>query len=86
MALQHSFSFRGLSTTTAYFRITEVVQSRSRNRNYVHVAVYASGAASADQEPLEYLVRDTDYDNNMSVASAYMYLKTLPEYAGAQDV
>lgn len=86
MALQHSFSFRGLSTTTAYFRITEVVQSRSRNRNYVHVAVYASAAASAEQEPLDYLVTDTEYDNAMTVASAYTLLKTLPEYAGAVDV
>ena len=28
----------------------------------------------------------TDYDENMSVEAAYEYLKTLPEFEGAEDV
>lgn len=87
MALQQNFTFRGLTVTNAYHRVVEVIQSRPRNQNLINVDIYASqAAASAGEIPLESLTALSPYNNAMSVESAYTYLKSLPEFAGAVDV
>jgi hypothetical protein len=78
--------------TTAYHRILYVMQTVNR-QNTIAVLSYVDGAvreaeqAAAESQPYQKAVTyETVYDENMTPAKAYDFLKTLPEFAGATDV
>lgn len=55
-------------------------------RNYEKT--YAEG--KIEEEPtfpyVDYQYLNLDYDENMNIKNAYEYLKTLPEFEGAEDI
>lgn len=78
---------------TNYHRILYMTQTVN-SHNSIAVASYASDdarlcdlTADAEHRPYKHAVTyETDYNEDMTVTKAYEYLKTLPEYADAEDV
>ena len=77
---------------TSYHRVL-YVQVTTNSHNSVAVLSYvdteARSAELADtlKQPYQQAITyETDYDPAMTVEAAYEFLKTLPEFAGAEDV
>ena len=78
--------------TTSYHRIQSVVHTVN-HQNSVVVLSYASDAARDGEksgviaQPYQKAVTyETAYDESMTPAKAYDFLKTLPDFEGATDV
>lgn len=78
--------------TTKYHRILFITQTVNR-QNSVAVLSYVDNEARESEkesvmaQPYQKAVTyETGYDPNMTVAAAYDFLKTLPQFAGATDI
>ena len=78
--------------TTTYHRVLSVTMTTNR-QNSIAVLSYVSGESREDEkmstEGMPYVrsvTYETAYDPEMTVTSAYEYLKTLPRFEGAMDV
>ncbi len=78
--------------TVNYHRIL-FLQTTTNKQNSIAVLSYVDDMARADQKegslnrPYQRSVTyETDYDPEMTVTKAYNYLKTLPEFSGAEDI
>ena len=78
--------------TTNYHRIL-FLQTTTNEQNSIAVLSYVDSVSRTEQKsgtlitPYQQCVTyETSYDPDMTIASAYQYLKTLPEFAGAKDV
>lgn len=78
--------------TTNYHRVL-FVQITTNRQNSIAVVSYVDENSRADEQtnseatPYKQSVTyETDYSPNMTIESAYEYLKTLPEFDGAIDV
>lgn len=77
--------------TTSYHRILYVMTTINR-QNSIAVLSYVDDESrqsekSAEMQPYhKSITYETPYDSNMTVESAYEYLKTLPQFEGATDV
>lgn len=78
--------------TTKYHRVLYVTKTVNR-QNSIAVLSYVDEAARTDElesvldQPYSKSVTyETAYDDNMTVSAAYEYLKTLPEFEGAEDI
>ena len=78
--------------TTHYHRIL-YVQITTNRQNSIAVLSYVDGEARQEEKAAvqaqpysKSITYETDYDPNMTIESAYGYLKTLPEFAGAENV
>lgn len=77
---------------TSYHRIL-FVQKMTNHHNSIAVLSYVDEAARAEElsnvtaQPYQKSITyETDYDENMTVSTAYDYLKTLPVFEGATDI
>ena len=77
---------------TNYHRIASLSINVNEN-NIISVLSYVDNSARTKEKSavIEYPYQcpstyTIDYDENMTVESAYEYLKTLPEFEGATDV
>lgn len=76
---------------TNYHRILFLTQTVKR-QNSIAVMSYVSKEAREKEQAGDYnpykrsITYETDYDETMTIKSAYEYLKTLPEFEGAEDV
>lgn len=78
--------------TTSYHRILYLTKTINR-QNSIAVLSYVDEQSRSDERNavLERPYRkgityETDYDEDMTIEDAYAYLKTLPEFEGAEDV
>ena len=78
--------------TTSYHRILYVTKTVNR-QNSIAVISYVDEMARNDEkesvlsQPYSKAVTyETAYDDNMTIANAYVYLKTLPNFENAEDV
>ena len=78
--------------TTSYHRILYVTKTVNR-QNSIAVISYVDEMARNDEkesvlsQPYSKAVTyETAYDDNMTIANAYAYLKTLPNFENAEDV
>lgn len=79
--------------TTAYHRVLYVTQHVN---DYTAIAVvsYTDEESRSNDIPSEgdnrpyrnAITYQMDYDENMTIKTAYDYLKTLPQFEGAEDV
>lgn len=78
--------------TTDYHRILYLIQTVNRQNSiavlsYVNEESRTAEANSIMSQPYQKAVTyETDYDENMTIEKAYEYLKTLPQFEGAEDV
>ena len=83
----------GISTT--YHRVVSVT-CMANVHNIIEVASYTSSSKREEEKSalptgeehnvfIDTTFYNTNYDQNMTVTSAYGYLKTLPEFADAED-
>lgn len=78
--------------TTKYHRILFLTQTTNR-QNSIAVLSYVDNE-SRDAEKENYMSQpyqrsttyETKYDPNMTIESAYEYLKTLPQFDGAENI
>lgn len=77
---------------TSYHRILYLTLTTNR-QNSIAVASYTDEQSrweektDGDYHPfIKAKTYETEYDENMTVESAYDYLKTLPEFEGATDI
>ena len=75
---------------TEYHRIL-FIQSMINSHTSIAVASYVSDSSRRTESvvirPYNTVVTyQTDYNENMTIEDAYNYLKTLPEFKGAEDV
>lgn len=91
MALKKSIRQRD-GVTTSYHRIMFLQQTVNRQNSIAVLSYVDEEARKAEkdniiEQPYKISVTyETDYDENMTVESAYEYLKTLSEFEGAEDV
>lgn len=78
--------------TTAYHRILYLTLTTNR-QNSIAVASYVDEQARMEEKAdssrrpfMEGKTYETEYDETMTMESAYEYLKTLPEFEGAVDI
>lgn len=78
--------------TTSYHRILHIIQTVNRQTS-ISVLSYVDETARNDEKTLviqqpysKSITYETTYDENMTVAMAYDFLKTLPQFEGAEDV
>lgn len=76
--------------TTNYHRILFLMTTVNR-QNSIAVLSYVDGEARASeagelQPYCKSVTYETAYDENMTIETAYNYLKTLPQFDGAEDV
>ena len=78
--------------TTNYHRILALTQTINR-QNSIAVLSYVDDESRESEkngilaQPYQKAVTyETDYDPDMTVASAYDFLKSLPKFEGAEDV
>ena len=89
MALQKTYTYRGIEIVNAYHRINYVKGYKLNGIYYMSFEVVV--CKNSESEPLEQIpvTHVTEY-NLTSIDNAiiqmYNYLKTRPEYSGAQDV
>jgi hypothetical protein len=77
--------------TTNYHRIWFVQQMVNQTTAIAVLSYIDDNAREAEQngQTRQYkqaVTYQTDYQENMTVSEAYDYLKTLPEFEGAEDV
>lgn len=78
--------------TTSYHRVLYVMHTVNR-QNSIAVLSYVDAESRNDEkenimtQPYQKSVTyETEYDETMTVESAYEYLKTLPQFEGAENV
>lgn len=78
--------------TTSYHRIL-FVQTTVNRQNSIAVFSYVDADSRNHEKISEFaqpyvksVTYETTYDETMTVESAYQYLKTLPQFEGAEDV
>lgn len=77
--------------TTNYHRVL-YIQITTNRQNSIAVLSYVDGEARESERAAiihpysKSITYETEYDPNMTIESAYGYLKTLPEFEGAEDV
>lgn len=78
--------------TTNYHRILFITITPNR-QNSIAVLSYVDGQARMDEkenvlaQPYQKsITHETTYDANMTITTAYEYLKTLPDFEGAEDI
>lgn len=78
--------------TTNYHRIL-YINKITNCRNAIAVCSYVDSSSRDDEknnitlEPYRQAVTyETEYNETMTVTNAYKYLKTLPEFEGAEDI
>lgn len=89
MALQKAI-IQDDGVTTNYHRIL-YIQSMVNSHDSIAVLSYidAESRQSESTERRPYtaaITYEKDYEENMTIESAYAYLKTLPAFEGAEDV
>lgn len=78
--------------TTSYHRILFLMTTTNCQNSIAVVSYVNEASRNNEKQGSEYtpymqtITYETAYDENMTVASAYDYLKTLPEFEGAEDV
>lgn len=78
--------------TTNYHRILYMTQTVNRQNSIVVVSYVDSDARALEHMSTEIqpycksVTYETSYDESMTIASAYDYLKTLAQFEGAEDV
>ena len=87
MALQNDFvdDNKGLTIANAYVKIGNFNGNKDNVRFDIEVFVN-SQARLAGKQPIGLFMFEIPYQDSMSIASLYTYLKTLPEFANAIDV
>jgi len=83
MALQKNTEFAGITIPNAYFRISLIRQLSKKSG----VAVVQGFTSS--NEPQSFYQKDYGFEYDLAgdnpIRQAYKYLKTLPDFADAQD-
>lgn len=78
--------------TTAYHRILYVTTTVNRQNSIAVLSYVDDSARESEKEnviaqPYQKAVTyETDYSPGMTIGTAYEFLKTLPQFEGAQDV
>ena len=78
--------------TTAYHRILFIQQMINQHNSIAVISYVDAGARDSEKgaelfQPYRRAVTyEIDYDPNMTIESAYAYLKTLPQFEGAEDI
>ena len=78
---------------TKYHRVA-FVQITTNRQNSIAVFSYVdeegrameNGEVEAIHPYVQSVTYETDYDPNMTIENAYEYLKTLPQFDGAEDI
>lgn len=77
---------------TNYHRILYIMTTTNK-QNSIAVISYIDSSSREDEkenivmQPYQRSITyETDYDPNMTIETAYEYLKTLPQFNGAEDV
>lgn len=80
--------------TTKYHRIL-FLQKTVNRQNSIAVLSYTDETARVDEKEAEDMLNrpyqksvtyETDYDAEMTIDDAYKWLKTLPQFEGAEDI
>lgn len=78
--------------TTKYHRILYLTQTINRQNSIAVLSYVDEESRINEQESVmnnpyqKSVTYETAYDENMTVESAYDYLKTLPQFEGAEDI
>ena len=78
--------------TTKYHRILSLTKTVNRQNSiavlsYVDQEARTSEQASILAQPYcKSITYETTYDENMTISTAYDYLKALPQFEGAEDI
>ena len=78
--------------TTKYHRILFLTKTVNRQNSIAVLSYVDSEARTSEQESTlaqpycKSITYETAYDENMTIEGAYDYLKTLPQFEGAEDV
>lgn len=77
---------------TSYHRVLYMMQTVNRQNSIAVLSYVDDTSREAEKnntmtQPYQKSVTyEVPYDENMSIASAYEYLKTLPQFEGASDI
>ena len=78
--------------TTNYHRIL-FCQITTNRQNSIAVVSYVDNESRENEKAVAYtqvyqksITYETDYDPSMTMEKAYEYLKTLPQFEGAEDI
>ena len=77
--------------TTKYHRILYLTHTVNRQNSiavlsYVNAAARHTEGMDGNQPYCKAVTYETDYDESMSIETAYDYLKTLSQFSGSEDV
>lgn len=78
--------------TASYHRILYMTQTVNRQNSIVVLSYVDGDARAIERDSIETQpyskskTYETSYDENMTIVSAYEYLKTLPQFEDAEDV
>lgn len=78
--------------TTKYHRILYLTKTVNHHNSIAVLSYVDNAARSQEQENIltqpyqKSVTYEIPYDESMSLASAYDWLKTLPQYEGAEDI
>lgn len=78
--------------TTNYHRILYITQTINRHTSMAVLSYVDSESRESEKESItaqpyhKAVTYETTYSPDITVAAAYDYLKTLPEFEGAEDV
>lgn len=82
MALSKTFEFRGLTVNDGYLKITEY----SGNKSQMKFVLAYKASSSEDAIDYQSFNFTPDLNGDNFIRQAYLYLKTLPNFANAEDV
>lgn len=77
---------------TKYHRILFLTQTVNRQNSIAVLSYVDSDARTLEANAIESqpycksITYECDYDENMTVSTAYEYLKTLPQFENAEDI
>ena len=78
--------------TTSYHRILYITKTINRQNSIAVISYVDEMARNDEKESIlsqaysKAVTYETAYDDNMTIANAYAYLKTLPNFENAEDV
>lgn len=78
--------------TTSYHRILFVTQTVNRQNSIAVLSYVDNDARTSELESIfaqpycKSITYEIPYDESMTVTTAYNYLKTLPQFEGAEDI
>ena len=78
--------------TTSYHRILQLIQTVNQRVSIAVLSYVNEDARTNEKESIlmqpysKNITYELAYDESMTVASAYEYLKTLPQFEGATDI